>query len=241
MASSQCCENPPTLNPSAGAGSVLEDFGGLRAYVTGNSESNLAVILASDIYGFESPNLRKFADKVAASGFFVVVPDFFYGDPFVLDDDAERTRPIWLQAHTPEKGVEDAKSVIAALKSKGITSIGAAGFCWGAKVVVELAKSAEIQAGVLLHPAFVSVDDIKDVKSPIAILGAEFDHLSPPQLVKQFEEILSQNSEIDSFVKIFPGVGHGWAVRWQVDDDFAIKSAEEAHKDTLDWFLKHIK
>ncbi|KAH7679542.1 putative hydrolase related to dienelactone hydrolase protein [Dioscorea alata] len=198
MASSQCCENPPTLNPAAGAGSVLEDFGGLRAYVTGDSESNRAVILASDVYGFESPNLRKIGDKVGASGFFVVVPDFLYGDPFVPDD-AERPISIWLQSHTPEKGAEDAKSVIVALKNKGITSIGVAGFCWGAKVVVELAKSAEIQAGVLLHPSFVSVDDIKDVKIPIAILGAEFDHLSPPQLVKQFEEILSQNSGVSLF------------------------------------------
>ncbi|KAM0948941.1 putative dienelactone hydrolase, alpha/Beta hydrolase [Dioscorea sansibarensis] len=240
MASSQCCENPPTLNPSAGAGSVLEDFGGLRGYVTGDPESNRAVILASDVFGFESPNLRKIADKVAASGFFVVVPDLIYGDPYVPDD-AERPIPVWLQAHAPDKGAEDAKSVIAALKSKGITSVGAAGFCWGAKVVVELAKSAEIQACVLLHPSFVSVDDMKEIKCPIAILGAEFDHLSPPQLVKQYEEILSQISGIDSFVKIFPRVAHGWTVRWTVDDDFAIKSAEEAHKDMLDWFLKHIK
>lgn len=30
-----------------------------------------------------------------------------------------------------DKGVEDAKQVIAALRGKGISSIGAAGFCWG--------------------------------------------------------------------------------------------------------------
>lgn len=30
-----------------------------------------------------------------------------------------------------DQGFEDAKPVIEALKSKGVTKIGAAGFCWG--------------------------------------------------------------------------------------------------------------
>ncbi|XP_077239898.1 endo-1,3;1,4-beta-D-glucanase-like [Tasmannia lanceolata] len=76
MASSQCCENPPTLNSSFGQGSV-EQIGG---YITGPSDSNKAVLLISDGFGFEAPNLRKLADKVAAAGYFVVVADFFYGD-----------------------------------------------------------------------------------------------------------------------------------------------------------------
>ncbi|XP_008808248.1 endo-1,3;1,4-beta-D-glucanase-like [Phoenix dactylifera] len=240
MASSQCCANPPTLSPGSGQGCVVDDLGGLKAYTAGSPDSKLAIILVSDVYGFEAPNLRKIADKAAASGFFVVVPDFLYGDPY-SPNNAERPLPIWIQSHTTAKGFEDAKPVIAALKSKGISAVGAAGFCWGAKVVVELAKAAEIQAAVFLHPSFVSVDDIKEVKCPIAILGAEFDHLSPPELVKQFEQILSAKTGVSYFVKIFPGVAHGWSVRYKVDDASAVKSAEEAHQDMLDWFAKHVK
>ncbi|XP_039128170.1 endo-1,3;1,4-beta-D-glucanase-like [Dioscorea cayenensis subsp. rotundata] len=58
---SQCCDNPPTLNPSAGHGSVVENLGGLKAYTAGSPESKLAVLLVSDVYGFEAPNLRKLA------------------------------------------------------------------------------------------------------------------------------------------------------------------------------------
>lgn len=47
--------------------------------------------------------------------------------------------------------------------------------------------------------------------------------------------------QVKSFVKIFPGVAHGWAVRYKAEDEFAVKSAEEAHQDMLDWFLAHIK
>ncbi|KAF3341395.1 endo-1,3-1,4-beta-D-glucanase-like isoform X1 [Carex littledalei] len=239
MASSLCCSNPPNLSPTSGEGTVVDDFGGIKSYIAGAIDSKRAVILISDVYGFEAPNLRKIADKIAASGYFVVVPDFIHGDPFKLDD-STRPFPVWLQSHTTEKGFEEAKPVIAALKEKGVTSVGAAGYCWGAKVVTELAKAAEIQAAVLLHPSLVSVDDIKEVKCPISILGAETDHLSPPELVKQYEAVLAEKSEVDYFVKIFPGVAHGWAVRYKADDASAVKSADEARTDMLEWFNKHL-
>lgn len=41
---------------------------------------------------------RKLADKIAAAGFYVVVPDFFYGDPY-SPDNAEKTIHVWLQEH----------------------------------------------------------------------------------------------------------------------------------------------
>ncbi|KAI9196697.1 hypothetical protein LWI28_026189 [Acer negundo] len=178
---------------------------------SGGGESTLAVFLISDVFGYEAPNLRKLADKIAAAGFYA------------------------------DKGAEDAKPVIEALKSKGISAIGAVGFCWGAKVVVQLAKREVIQAAVLCHPSFVSVDDIKGVEVPIAVLGAEIDHMSPPSLLKQFEEVITANSEVDGYVKIFPKVEHGWTVRYDVGDEAAVKPAEEAHQNMLEWFAKYVK
>ncbi|KAL6620217.1 hypothetical protein ACP70R_035356 [Stipagrostis hirtigluma subsp. patula] len=251
MASSHCWENPPALSPAGGGGGgVVDDFGGLKAYVAGSAGSKAAVILVSDIFGFEAPNLRKIADKVASSGYLVVVPDFLHGDPYNPNNN---NRGMWLQAHTPLKAFEEAKLVIAALKEKELSTIGAAGYCWGAKVVVELAKVHEIQAAVLLHPSLLAVDDIKEVKCPISILGAEIDKASPPELLKQFDQVLSANSGVSSgqtitqftkvchFVKIFPGVAHGWAVRYSDDDEAAVKSAEEALADMTFWFDKYLK
>ncbi|CAA3020365.1 endo-1,3 1,4-beta-D-glucanase-like isoform X2 [Olea europaea subsp. europaea] len=79
------------------------------------------------------------------------------------------------------------------------------------------------------------------VKVPISILGAETDHRSPPELLKEFDAALNAKPEIDAFVKVFPGVSHGWSVRYKDDDEAAVKSAEEAHKDMLDWFVKYLK
>ncbi|MBA0827678.1 hypothetical protein Goarm_012434, partial [Gossypium armourianum] len=109
----------------------------------------------------------------------------------------------------------------------------------------------------MLHPSFVTVDDIKSVKVPIAILGAEHDNISPPELLKQFDEILKASEDsiemkrykshiayllyliVDSFVKIFPKVAHGWSVRYDVNDLAAVSSANEAQQDMLEWFAKY--
>jgi len=174
------------------------------------------------------------------SGYFVVVPDFLHGDPYTPEN-AERPLPVWIKSREPKKGFEEAKPVIAALKEKGMSAIGAAGYCWGGIVVVELAKAHEIQVAVVVHPGPITVDDIKEVKCPFSILGAEIDHVSPPELIKQFEQVLSANSGVAHFVKIFPGVAHGWSVRYSHDDAAAVASAEEAMVDTIDWFNKNLK
>jgi len=218
----------------------VEEIEGLKTYITGSQSSKLAILLVSDVFGYEAPNLRKLADKVAAAGFFVVVPDFFYGDPCDTDL-AKMDLQSWRKNHGTDKGCEDARTVIAALKSKGMSAIGAAGFCWGGIVVTKLAKFDDLQAAVVLHPGPLTVDEINLVKVPIAILGAEIDQYCSPEQVKHFGEILSTKPQLDSFVKIFPGVAHGWAVRYSVDDESAVKIAEEAHSDMLNWFIRYVK
>ncbi|KAK3138840.1 hypothetical protein QOZ80_5AG0374080 [Eleusine coracana subsp. coracana] len=217
MASSKCCDNPPQLKPAGGEGKVIDSFGGLKAYVVGSDDCKAAVVLVSDVY------------------------DFLHGDPY-MPGKTDRSLPVsvWVASHDPIKAF-GAKPVIAALKDKGICTVGAAGYCLGAKIVVELAKSREIHAAVLLHPTFVTVDDIKEVKCPISILGAEIDKYSPPELMEQFKIVLSANYGVSHFVKIFPGVRHGWSVRYRDHDTAALKNAEEALVDMMDWFHKNLK
>lgn len=47
--------------------------------------------------------------------------------------------------------------------------------------------------------------------------------------------------QVDGFVKIFPKVSHGWTVRYNVEDEEAVKRADEAQRDMLDWFTKYLK
>ncbi|KAK7363684.1 hypothetical protein VNO77_05835 [Canavalia gladiata] len=46
---------------------------------------------------------------------------------------------------------------------------------------------------------------------------------------------------VDSYLKIFPNVSHGFTLRYDPNDPKAVESAEKAHKVILDWFDKHLK
>lgn len=43
---------------------------------------------------------RTLAGKVSAAGFYVVVPDFMHGDPYVPED-SERPLGVWIKDHGP--------------------------------------------------------------------------------------------------------------------------------------------
>ncbi|KAK7264537.1 hypothetical protein RJT34_32146 [Clitoria ternatea] len=240
MLGANCTSNPPILNGSSGGGYVT-NLGGVNCYVTGSPLLIFVILLASDFYGYQAPLLRKLADKVGTKGYHVVVPDFFNGDPFDPNN-ASRPQDIWLKDHPPEKGIETAKVVVEALKHKGAYAIGAAGFCWGGKPAVDLGNSGHTKVTVLLHPAFVTNNDIERTNISIAILGGQNDTITPPSQIKQYEEILNaKKPEVESLVKIFPGVSHGWTLRYDPNDPEAVKDAEKAHEIMLDWFDKHLK
>ena len=66
MASAQCCDNPPALNPAGGEGKVVDSFGGLKAYVAGPEDSKAAVVLVADVFGisfFPTSNLARSPDR----------------------------------------------------------------------------------------------------------------------------------------------------------------------------------
>lgn len=180
------------LTLGSGESGKVEELGGLSTYISGPDQAKAAVILVSDIFGYEPPHLREIADKVGGAGFYAVAPDFFHGSPFVQGGNFSS----WLINHSTEKGFEDAKAVVEALKTKGITKIGGVGFCWGGSVVVKLLTPPLIDTGVLLHPSLTTVADIQGIKAPVSILAGENDNVTSVELVRQYETALKAKPEV---------------------------------------------
>ncbi|XP_037459648.1 endo-1,3;1,4-beta-D-glucanase-like [Triticum dicoccoides] len=238
---SQCHDNPPDMTAArVEAGKVVHDFAGYTAYVTGAIHSDRAVVLASDVYGFEAPLLRKIADKIGEAGYYVVVPDFFNGQPLTGAPGENLTQ--WLSEHSPVKAAQDAKPIFATLRKERKFSLGVGGYCWGGKFAVEVAKMNEVKAVVISHPYSVIVGDMREIKCPIEILGGEYDQATPQKFIYQFMNALRKRSDkIPYFGKIFPGVCHGFACRYNVTNPFEVETGEQALALMVGWFEKHLK
>lgn len=233
MATAACCTPAPPATPEFKGKEEL--LSGHQVYATGSPSSPAAVILISDVFGYDTPLLRKLADKVAAAGYYTLVPDALQGDPFSGSFAAGDFAP-WIAKHHPTGfATEMTKGLVEALKDKGITSIGVAGFCWGAKVAATIGKEkGTVKAVVQLHPSFVEASDYEEVAVPIMTLAA------PTDGIEKYEEILAKRTDVKSFVKIFPDVKHGWTVRYDETNEIAVEQANEAHSLMLDWFAKYL-
>lgn len=76
-----------TVKSGKGTGRVAK-LGGLNAYVaTPQKPTDLAVIIFTDIYGWEFNNTRMWADKLAKNGAVAIIPDFFKNDSIPVGAD----------------------------------------------------------------------------------------------------------------------------------------------------------
>jgi dienelactone hydrolase len=221
---------PPATYDSCGKETSLA---GLDVYETGSSSASAAVILASDVFGWRAPLLRKVADKVAKKGYYVVVPDYFRGDPLVNLSDIT----TWLPKHPVAAEVESSNKIVLSVKAKGISSVGFAGFCWGGKLAALVGKQIGVtKAIVQTHPAFVTASDYEQVLVPIMVLAA------PSDGVQNFTSILNaRKKQVPSYVKIFSGVEHGFALRYDLNNATAVAKANKAHRLMIKWFNKYVK
>ncbi|OKL58795.1 hypothetical protein UA08_05860 [Talaromyces atroroseus] len=216
---------------------------GVEIYISypANKSVDYAVLFLTDIIGYRFTNAQLLADQFAANGYFVMMPDLFCGDPVPLNRPDGFNMQEWKKGHGPLAIDPIVDVCLAGLRNKyGCKKIGAVGYCFGAKYVVRHLHpdKGEIDVGYLAHPSFVTPDELKSIKGPLAISAAENDHIFPAEKRHESEDIL-KTLGIPYQINYYGGVEHGFAVRGSLNRRSVQFAKESAFMQAVQWFKEH--
>lgn len=196
------------------------------------------IVLLPPIFGIE-PVVRELADRYAARGFVVVVPNQFRRDaePETMErTDAGRARALArAQRVDVDAIVDDLRDTVAELRAMPACSgnVAVLGFCFGGRYAFLAAARLDVQAAAAFHGAQIgrSLGDAPRVHAPLSLhFGAE-DPVAPMSEVEAIEDALRDKPDAQVFV--YTGATHNFAVPGVPGYDPAVAALAEDRVFTL--------
>ena len=206
------------------------------------------VLLYMDAFGLR-PHLEAMADRLAASGYAVLVPNLFYRhgrapvvelpehiDPAARPDLFEKIGPM-LQSLTPEAAQRDADAYLRWLADSEQVAdgpVGITGYCLGAVLALRTAGShpervaaaAGFHGGNLATEAADSPHLVADrVQAELYFGHADQDHALPPEQIERLDEALTK-AGVRFRAEVYAGANHGYT---QADTAAHDAEATERH------------
>ncbi|KZV75429.1 alpha/beta-hydrolase [Peniophora sp. CONT] len=224
-----------------------EEIGGWNSYTAtpeGDFPADKVVIFLPDVFGLALQNNPLIIDGFARNGLRCVCPDIFEGDARPVDaDPATFDREAWHKKHNFEHTGGIARDVIQALKAQGVTRFGLTGYCYGARLVFDLAFEDIGQVAVVTHPSALDFADLDryaaESKAPLLINSCEKDPPFPAEKQAKADEVLKDFAP--GYKRAyFAGVTHGFAVKGDISDPMVKAAKEDAFKNAVDWFKKYL-
>ncbi|USU13551.1 dienelactone hydrolase family protein [Sphingomonadaceae bacterium OTU29THOMA1] len=216
-----------------------------------------AVLIWPDIMGLR-PAFRTMADRLAQSGYAVLVVNQFYrsakspivqpGESFDQPAVRERITP-WRAVLTPAAVTSDGKTFVAFLdKQKEVDTkrgIGSTGYCMGGPMVIRTAAaSSRIKAGASFHGAGL-VNDAPDSPHKLVpqlrggyliAIATNDDARNPNDKVALREAFTTAKRPAE--IEVYDGAMHGWCV---IDSKvYNQPQAERAWGKMLDLFANNL-
>jgi carboxymethylenebutenolidase len=193
------------------------------------SGATAGVILYMDAFG-PRPALDGMAERLAAAGYFVLVPDLFYrsGDygPFdtrtAFNEPATRDKIMGMMHATSHALTErDSRAFIDALTREGATGkIGTVGYCMGGgrALTAAAAYADRVAAAASFHGGNLASDapDSPHLKAPsikgrVYVASAGEDRSFPPEQSAKLDLAL-RTAGVDYAIENYIGMAHGWCV-----------------------------
>ncbi|KAH7011453.1 dienelactone hydrolase [Ilyonectria destructans] len=243
----QCCATG-FLHEGTPTGKLITIENGIQAYLASPSASKahdgVGLLYVPDILGIWQ-NSMLIADAYAKEGYTCLVLDLFNGDPAALNMLENFDIMSWLAGgssgdnpHTKEFIDPIIVSGIKYLRDSGVTRIGAAGYCFGAKYVIRHYKDG-IECGFVAHPSFVESEELAAITGPLSIAAAETDTIFPMEKRHESEKILIGTKQ-DYQINLFSGVEHGFSVRGDPNVKVERFAKEQAFHQAVSWFDSYL-
>ena len=124
----------------------------------------------------------------------------------------------WFPRHAASHTVKRVQAVIDALKEKGVKEFAAVGYCYGARLVFDLAFAGQIKVAGASHPSLLELADFeryaKEVNVPLIINSCETDQMFPAEAQANADELFGGGKYKPGYERTYwPGCTHGFAVR----------------------------
>ena len=190
--------------------------------------SRRGVVLAHEGLGLTTQILR-FAERLAAEGYTVVAPDFFYRTGGPRDEDWWTS----INAITGDELKNDLHQAISALHQLGASSIGLTGFCLGGRISYRGARWAD-ELGVDAVVSFYGdyAPELGELHCPALLLfGGQDEYISP-------ETIAAVQARHGDLVHVYPDNGH--AFMRDGDPSYEPRAAADAWSRLLTFFGTHL-
>ncbi len=185
------------------------------------------IVFVAAVFGVDD-DMRNMTDNLAAQGFVVSAPDFFWrGDSGPLtrsEEDMKRARARAQPRHDLiEQGVQDLADAVADLKTRPECNgkVAVAGFCFGGPYALIGPARLGLDAGFAYHGTNVEdwFDELENVSAPVSLHWGTEDHAAPPEVVEKFQAAAARMDNLE--IHTYPGVVHGYTAQsipaWDAD------------------------
>ncbi|KFY92191.1 hypothetical protein V498_05123 [Pseudogymnoascus sp. VKM F-4517 (FW-2822)] len=200
------------------------------------------------------------------------MPDQFRQDPFPMekppgwDEDAAMTRLV--TDHHPGTVDPILETVLNWMQRPmdhaegglgGVQRVGAIGYCFGGRYVIRLLAEGKIEAGVVNHPSFFTLDEVSAlgrpvgdkseeaeadgekarVWKPLAIFAAETDDILSEEKRRATEDRLKEGG-VTWMCTTYAGTLHGFSVRGDLSDPVVKFARDSALDGAVKWFNEYL-
>lgn len=180
-----------------------------------STQAVAGVIVAPEWWG-RTEYTEQRARELAEHGFAALAIDM-YGDKKVTTNVPQASEWMTQTFQNANTIVDRATAGLATLGAQpevDATRLAAIGFCYGGKVVLDLARTgADLKAVVTFHAANVSPrqeGDAQNIKAELLVLHGELDSMLSLEAIESFEQEMTA-AHVKYEVIVFKGAKHGFS------------------------------